>query len=119
MTRLELDEYIRDFDGSTPELEAELTDEFRPYLYPNQYVWYTSGSRACALGRELSEISSDDLTYVQRVYEYVTENIGVVLSLILDIMNGIKSFYTAKASIGSIFSFKIDNGERGMPIVCV
>lgn len=25
MTRLELDEYIRDFDGSTPELEAELT----------------------------------------------------------------------------------------------
>ena len=59
----------------TVELEAEVTDEFLPYLYPNQYVWFTSGSRACALGRELSEKSSDDLTYVQNVYKYVTENI--------------------------------------------
>ena len=32
-------------------------------------------SGICQLGRELSEISSDDLTYVQRVYEYVVENI--------------------------------------------
>ena len=59
----------------TVELDAEVEDEFLPYLYPNQYVWYTSGSKACALGRELSEKSSDDLSYVQNVYEYVTENI--------------------------------------------
>ena len=31
------------------ELEAEVADEFLPYLYPNQYVWYTSGSKAIAL----------------------------------------------------------------------
>ena len=59
----------------TVELEAEVADEFLPYLYPNQYVWYTSGSKAIALGRELSAQSADDLAYVQRVYEYVTENI--------------------------------------------
>ena len=69
----------------TVELDAEVADEFLPYLYPNQYVWYTSGSRACALGRELSEISSDDLTYVQRVYEYVTENIVYDHELAADI----------------------------------
>ena len=60
----------------TVELDAEVEDEFRPYLYPNQYVWYTAGSETCALGREISERSSDDLTYVQNVYEYVTENIA-------------------------------------------
>lgn len=57
------------------ELEAEVTDEFRPYLYPNQYVWYTADSRVFALGRELSDRSADDIAYVQNVYEYVTENI--------------------------------------------
>lgn len=57
------------------ELEAEVTDEFRPYLYPNQYVWYTADSQVFALGRELSDRSADDIAYVQNVYEYVTENI--------------------------------------------
>ena len=57
------------------ELEAAVTDEFRPYLYPNQYVWYTADSRVFALGRELSDRSADDIAYVQNVYEYVTENI--------------------------------------------
>ena len=60
----------------TVELEAEVADDILPYLYPNQYVWYTAGSRVCELGRELSEISSSDLVYVQRVYEYVIENIA-------------------------------------------
>ena len=59
----------------TVELDAEVADDTLPYLYPNQYVWFTSGSRVCELGRELSEKSSSDLTYVQRVYEFVTENI--------------------------------------------
>ena len=58
-----------------PELAAAVTDEFRPYLYPNQYVWYTADSRVFALGRELSDRSADDIAYVQNVYEYVTENI--------------------------------------------
>ena len=57
------------------ELEAEVADEFRPYLYPNQYVWYTADSQVFALGRELSDRSADDIAYVQNVYEYVTENI--------------------------------------------
>ena len=57
------------------ELEAEQVDEFKPYLYPNQYVWYTAGSRVYALGAELSRQSGDDLQYVEKVYDYVVENV--------------------------------------------
>ena len=57
------------------ELDAQVVDEFRPYLYPNQYVWYTADSRVFALGQEISARSADDLSYLQNVYEYVTDNI--------------------------------------------
>ena len=57
------------------EFEAPDVDDFKPYLYPNQYVWFTRDSRVTALGAELSEQSADDLDYVSRVYEYVVENI--------------------------------------------
>lgn len=59
----------------TGELAAEEVDEFKPYLYPNQYVWYTAGSKVYALGAELSAKSRDDLHYVENVYAYVVENV--------------------------------------------
>lgn len=57
------------------DIEVAISDEFKPFLYPNQYVSFTAESKAVKLGRELSDKSSDDLTYVQNVYHYVTENI--------------------------------------------
>lgn len=60
----------------TGALEAKAVDEFKPYLYPNQYVWFTGSSRVCSLGAELSAYSRDDLHYVERVYDYVVENIA-------------------------------------------
>ena len=59
----------------TGELEASQVDEFKPYLYPNQYVWYTEDSKVYALGAELSAKSRDDLHYVENVYAYVVENV--------------------------------------------
>lgn len=53
-----------------------LADEFRPYLYPNQYVNYTPESEAIKLGIELSDSSTGDLDYVQAVYNYVISNIS-------------------------------------------
>lgn len=53
----------------------ESADEFKPYLYPNQYVWYTPQSKAVAFGVQLSQESQDDLDYVEKVYDYVTGNI--------------------------------------------
>ena len=62
--------YALAFSG---EFQAEDVDEFKPYLYPNQYVWFTKDSRVTALGVELSEQAADDLDYVTRVYGYVVE----------------------------------------------
>ena len=55
--------------------QARNVDEFLPYLYPNQFVWFTADSSVCALGVEISEQSADDLDYVTRVYDYVVANI--------------------------------------------
>ena len=58
------------------QLSVEISDEFRPFLYLNQYVWYTKESRVIDLGESLSEKSQGDLDYVQRVYRYVIRNIS-------------------------------------------
>lgn len=59
----------------TADLEAELSDGFKPFLYPNQYVWFTADSNVVELARQQSEQSGSDLDYVARVYHYVIENI--------------------------------------------
>lgn len=55
---------------------VSLSDEFKPFLYPNQYVWFTQDSEAVTYGRELSQKSADDLDYVEQVYNYVIQNIS-------------------------------------------
>lgn len=62
--------------GLSQQIDVVLSDEFRPYLFPNQYVNYTPDSAAVSLGIDLSDDSEDDLDYVTNVYEYVTDNIS-------------------------------------------
>lgn len=57
------------------DVTAALTDEFTPYLYPNQYVWYTPDCETTAFGITLSDQSANDLDYLEKVYLYVIENI--------------------------------------------
>ncbi len=57
------------------DIDVTLNDEFKPFLYPNQYAWYTQDNQAVKYGIELSEQSSDDLNYAENVYHYVIENI--------------------------------------------
>lgn len=57
------------------DLDVTLNDGFKPFLYPNQYAWYTQESQAAALALELSDSSPDDLGFVENVYLYVTGNI--------------------------------------------
>ena len=57
------------------DLEVSLTDEMAPFLIPNQYAWYDADSEAVALGMTLSDASADDLGYLEKVYNYVIENI--------------------------------------------
>ncbi len=66
-------------------VSVKLRDEFRPFLYPNQYSWYTKDTEALSLGEELSEQSRDDLHYLTNVYHYVIGNIDYDTVLAADI----------------------------------
>ncbi len=62
--------------GCSQNINVTLNDEFRPYLYPNQYVNYTAESAAVAKGIELSDNSTDDISYITNVYNWVIDNIA-------------------------------------------
>ncbi len=59
----------------TQNFKAELSDEFLPFLYPNQYVSFDKNTKAVALAKDLVKDSSDDLEAVTAVYDYITANI--------------------------------------------
>lgn len=55
---------------------AKLTDEFAPFLRPNQYVNYTEDSTAVAKGAELTAGIEDNLEKVAAVYDYVVKTLS-------------------------------------------
>lgn len=57
------------------DLDVQITDEFSPFLYPNQYVNFTADSKVVAKGQELAEGASSDLEVITRIYDYITGNI--------------------------------------------
>ncbi|MCD2491436.1 transglutaminase-like domain-containing protein [Lacrimispora sp. NSJ-141] len=57
-------------------VEAIITNEFSPYLYPNQYVNFTPDSKTVAKGAELADGASDDLEVIARVYDYIIQNVS-------------------------------------------
>ncbi len=56
--------------------EVTLSNEFGPFLYPNQYVNFTPESAAVSKGAELAQGAADDLGVVERVYNFAVENIS-------------------------------------------
>lgn len=56
-------------------IDVTINNEFSPFLMPNQYVWFESGMEAMELAAELSRDSSDDLNFVENVYNYVIKNV--------------------------------------------
>ncbi len=57
------------------EIRAVLTNEFGPYLYPNQYCTFNSSSDVVAKAAELAASAETDLDVVANVYNYLIENI--------------------------------------------
>lgn len=57
-------------------IDVTLSDEFRPFLYPNQYTWFTADSKAVAKASELAGGASDGLDVITAVYNYVIKNIS-------------------------------------------
>ena len=56
-------------------VSAQLTDEFAPFLRPNQYVNFTENSKAVAKGAELCQGITDNLKKVEKIYDYVVNNL--------------------------------------------
>ena len=55
----------------TANVSAQLTDEFAPFLRPNQYVNFYEGSAVVAKAAELCQGAADNLDKVSRVYNFV------------------------------------------------
>ena len=56
------------------QMTASLTDEFAPFLRPNQYVNYTADSKTVAKGAELTADKAEMLDKVDAVYTYIINN---------------------------------------------
>lgn len=57
-------------------IDVTLSNEFGPYLYPNQYCVFSSSSRTVALAKELAEPANTDLDVITSIYNYVIESIS-------------------------------------------
>lgn len=59
----------------TASFDVTLKDEFAPFLRPNQYVDYTPAVNTVAKAAELTKGVSDPLDMVEKIYDYVVDNI--------------------------------------------
>lgn len=58
----------------TTSFTVKLTDQFSPFLLPNQYVNYTAESQVVRKAAELTKSCKTDLESIKAVYEYVVKN---------------------------------------------
>ena len=56
-------------------VEVQIDNEFSPFLYPNQYTWFTSDSQTVAQAASLTKGAQDGLEAVGAVYDYVIKNV--------------------------------------------
>lgn len=61
------------FNTSIP---VSLKNNLVPFLYPNDYVWYTASSAVVAKGAALASTASNDLGVVEAVYNWTVKNIS-------------------------------------------
>lgn len=56
------------------EISVKIKNEFGPYLYPNQYVNFSSKSLPVAKAEELAYSANEDLDVVTNVYNYIIDH---------------------------------------------
>ncbi|MDY4668886.1 MAG: transglutaminase-like domain-containing protein [Oliverpabstia sp.] len=56
-------------------MEVTLSDELLPYLYPNQYVFFTEEMNAVSTARDTVASAQSDLDAVADIYHYIIEHI--------------------------------------------
>jgi transglutaminase-like putative cysteine protease len=57
-------------------IDVALSDEFKPFLYPNQFVDFAAGDQSTELSQSLSTGSVTDVDTLNKLYEYVIDNIS-------------------------------------------
>lgn len=55
--------------------EIVIDDEYKPFLYPNQYVHFDKNSKIVKMGEELAKSADTDLDVVSYIYDYVIHNV--------------------------------------------
>lgn len=56
-------------------LDVAISDEFKPFLYPNQFVDFAAGDEATALSQQLAEGSVTDVDALNNIYQWVCANV--------------------------------------------
>lgn len=56
-------------------IDIAVTNELAPYLYPNQYVYFTESSSCVAKASELVYSANNDLEAINLIYNYIITNI--------------------------------------------
>lgn len=85
-------------------VEVSLSSSLSPFLYPNQYVNFSSGSSTVTLGSELAGGAQTDLAVVEKVYSWVISNISYDFDKASNVTAGQMSGYLP--SVDTIISTK-------------
>ena len=67
---------------------ATLTDEFAPFLRPNQYVDYADATNTLAKAKELTAGETDALKKVEKVYDFVVSHLTYDTALAASVQSG-------------------------------
>ncbi|MEY8311268.1 transglutaminase-like domain-containing protein [Oscillospiraceae bacterium 42-9] len=73
---------------ATAKITVQLTDEFAPFLRPNQYVDYEEATNTIAQAQKLIGKETDTMKKVQKVYEYVVKNFSYDYDLASNVSSG-------------------------------
>ena len=57
-------------------IDVSIDNEFSPFLYPNQYTWFTQDSQTVSKASDLTRGVKNGLEAVGAVYDFVTTNIS-------------------------------------------
>lgn len=72
LEHVEADQYATLF---TQLITIQISDEYLPFLYPNQFVNFTKDSAVVKKGAELAKETYSDIDVISNIYNYVTKNI--------------------------------------------
>lgn len=70
------------------DIDAELTDEFEPFLRPNKYVNFSADGDVAKLAAQLGENCATTLDEIKAVYDYTVSNISYDYELAENVTSG-------------------------------